>query len=49
MKDLLKSKTMIFFMVMVLGVVYFNSSHIHKLESSTDNIASEGLISANIN
>ena len=45
MKGLLKNKTMILFMVMVLGVIYINSAHVHKLESSK---VEENLISANI-
>ena len=46
MKGLLKSKTMILFMVMVLGVIYINSAQVHKLESSK---VEESLISLNIN
>ena len=37
MKNLLKSKTMILFMVLVLGVIYTNSVQVHKLESDSNN------------
>ena len=48
MKEILKSKTMILFTVMVLGIVYMNSNQVQKLESS-ESVNNETLISANIN
>lgn len=48
MKEIFKSKTMILFMVMILGIVYMNSNQVQKLESR-ETVNNETLISANIN
>lgn len=47
MKELLKSKIMIGFIIFVLGITYIDSINVKKMEENTK-IANDNLISMNI-
>ena len=47
MKQMIKSKVLMGFVVMVLGVTYINSANISKLETTESN--NETMIAMNIN